>query len=174
VIHSPIAGDVRAARLVVADVPDKTTVQDVAAALREAGRAADFSEGGVEFGNHEIRAEGRGGWPKGIASLEDAPAVRWAALLAPPTSGDARRITLRLAPAKHAAYTLAADRQGISLQQWCEAALDGAAQARIGIDAAAPHQVISAASTTGKATGAERARARALAAAEAEADGAAQ
>ena len=150
-IHSPTAGDVRTARLVLADVPDKTSVADVAQALTEAGRSAEFSEGGVPFGNHEIKAEGRGGWPKGIAGLEDAPAVTWARLVTPPLASEGRRVTLRLSPAKHAAYTLAAERQGVSLQQWCELALDVAVN---GSASRAPG-------------GAERARARAAAAAEA-------
>ena len=42
-IHSPTAGDIRTARLVLADVPDKTAVADVAQALEAAGRSADFS-----------------------------------------------------------------------------------------------------------------------------------
>jgi HicB family len=125
-IHSPTAGDVRAARLVLEDVPDKTSVADVAQALEAAGRSADFSEGGVPFGNHEIRAEGRSGWPKGIAGLDGAPALTWARLVTPPTPSEGRRVTLRLSPAKHAAYSLAAERQGVSLQQWCESALDAA------------------------------------------------
>jgi hypothetical protein len=126
-IHSPIAGDVRTARLVLADVPDKTSVADVAEALTAAGRAAEFSEGGVLYGNHEIKAEGRSGWPKGIAEIESAPVLTWARLVQPPTPGEGRRVTLRLTPAEHATFTLAAQRAGVSLQTWCMDALTRAA-----------------------------------------------
>lgn len=126
-IHSPTAGDVRSARLVLADVPDKTSVAAVAEALTQAGRAGEFSEGGVPFGNHEIRAEGRAGWPKGIAGIDQAPSVTWARLVQPPTPAEGRRITLRLTPAEHDRFTLAAQRAGVSLQTWCMDALAAAA-----------------------------------------------
>lgn len=131
-IHSPTAGDIRTARLVLADVPDKTAVADVAQALEAAGRSADFSEGGVPFGNHEIKAEGRAGWPKGIAGIGGAPVITWAKLTTPPTPNEGRRITLRLAPAEHARYSLAAQRAGASLQQWCMDALEARASVAAG------------------------------------------
>lgn len=67
VINSP-AGAVRTARLVISDVPDKTPVTDVMQALTDAGRAGEFSEAGVPFGNHEIKIEGRRGWPVSAVS----------------------------------------------------------------------------------------------------------
>jgi hypothetical protein len=129
VISSPTAGDVRTARLVVSDVPDKTTVAQVAQALADAGREGEFSEGGVPFGNHELVAEGRSGWRKGLAGIADAEAaaIPWARLVTPPTRNDGRRITLRPTPAEHSRYSLAAQRAGVSLQQWCIDALEAAA-----------------------------------------------
>lgn len=128
VITSP-TGAVRTARLVIDDVPDKTTVHDVLAALEAAGKAAEFSEGGVPFGNHEIKGNTRG-WPFAIAGIEDAPRITWAKLTAPPSRADGRRVTLRLTDAEHARYTLAAQRSGLSLQEWMvEAAEAHAAEA---------------------------------------------
>jgi hypothetical protein len=141
VISSPTAGDVRTARLVVSDVPDKTTVAQVAQALADAGREGEFSEGGVPFGNHELVAEGRGGWRKGLAGIADAEAaaIPWARLVTPPTRNDGRRITLRPTPAEHSRYSLAAQRAGVSLQQWCIDALEAAASAAaVPAPAAAP------------------------------------
>lgn len=123
-IHSPTVGGIRTARLVIADVPDKTTVAEVAEALERKGRAAEFSEGGVQFGNHEIRAETRAGWPKGVAGIEGADMVTWAELTRVPMPNEGRRITLRLTPAEHARYSMAAQRAGQTLQAWCLAALD--------------------------------------------------
>ena len=128
-IHSPTAGDVRTARLVLADVPDKTSVAAVAEALTQAGRSGEFSEGGVPFGNHEIRAEGRAGWPKGIAGVEQAPSVTWARLTTPPLPSEGRRITLRLLPAEYDRIALKARREGLSIQAWCLAELLEAAAA---------------------------------------------
>lgn len=131
VIVSP-TGAVRTARLVIDDVPDKTTVHDVLAALEAAGKAAEFSEGGVPFGNHEIKGNTRG-WPFGIAGIEDAPRITWAKLTTPPTRADGRRITLRATEAEHARYSLAAQRSGLSLQEWMmEAAEAYAAEAPAG------------------------------------------
>jgi hypothetical protein len=126
-VRSPVAGDVRTARLVVADVPDRTTAAQLAQALTDAGRAGELSEGGIPFGNHEIITEGRAGWRKGVAGLADAPSVTWAMLTTPPVRSEGPRMTLRLTAAEHARFTMAAERVGDSLQSWAVAALVTAA-----------------------------------------------
>jgi hypothetical protein len=136
-IHSPTAGDIRSARLVLGDVPDKTTVAEVAQSLIEAGRAAEFSEAGVEFGNHEIIAEGRAGWRKGVEGLGDAPVLTWHRLITPPLASDGKRVTLRLTPAEHQRVSMAAERAGLSLQSWCMARLLPAAPVPAAVVAAA-------------------------------------
>src|ERR1039458_1893224 len=137
-IHSPTAGDIRTARLVIADVPDKPTVPALADALTSAGRAAEFSEGGVPFGNHEIVAEGLGGGRKGSADLDTAPALTCERLTTPPRSVDGRRIPLRLQPAEFARVSMAAERAGLSLQVWCMRRLLDSPAAKAAAPAAPP------------------------------------
>lgn len=127
VIHSP-AGAVRRARLVITDVPEHTKAAEVLEALEAAGRSADFTTDGVVFGNHELKAEGRRGWPAGIEGLAEADMVAWSRLITPPTKGDGRRITLRLTPAEYAAVAIAAQRAGTSLQEWSLTAMLEAAR----------------------------------------------
>lgn len=136
VIHSP-AGAVRRARLVIEDVPDKITIEQALEALTAAGKAADFSEDGVPFGNHEVKRDGVRGWPFGISGIDEAPAMTWEALTRPPTRGEGRRVTLRLADPEYSAIALAARRAGVSLQTWAvdallAAAADDSATARAG------------------------------------------
>jgi hypothetical protein len=142
VITSP-TGAVRTARLLVTDVPERTSPEQVLAALEAAGLAAEFSEAGVPFGNHEIKADGRRGWPYGISGVREAEAVKWAG---PPDKrpepaaiawadltrergrNEGRRVTLRLTDAEHARYSLAAGREGASLQEWFVRAADAQAE----------------------------------------------
>lgn len=124
VITSP-AGAVKAARLLITDVPSGTQLPDVLAALEAAGKSAEFSEAGVPFGNHEIKADTRG-WPWGIHDIDEAPRITWEKLTTPPSRGEGRRVTLRLTDAEHARYTLAAQRAGQSLQEWMVTAADAA------------------------------------------------
>lgn len=127
VISSP-GGAVRTARLVIDDVPDKTTKADVIEALTKHGDAARFSEAGIPFGNHEVLAEGRHGWPKGVGAIADAKLTTWADLTGAPLNGDMRRLTVRLSPADYAAIQLAAQREtGGNLQRWSERVLVAAA-----------------------------------------------
>jgi hypothetical protein len=126
VITSP-TGHYRTARLVVTDAPPKTTLEQVLEALERAGRAAEFSEAGVPFGNHEVRADGTRGWPYGITGIDTAPAITWADLTADQPKAAGKRITLRPTPAQHARYKLAAEREGVSLDTWMLRAADHAA-----------------------------------------------
>jgi hypothetical protein len=153
VITSP-AGAVRTARLLVTDVPERTSPEAVLAALEAAGLAGEFSEAGVPFGNHDVKADGRRGWPYGISGVHDAEAapwsgppakrpepaaITWADLTRERTRGEGRRVTLRLTDAEHARFTLAAQRAGASLQEWFMAAADQLAReqgARTGAPAA--------------------------------------
>lgn len=139
VINSP-AGAVRTARLIIDDVPDKTTKADVLDALTRNGDAARFSEAGIPFGNHEALAEGRAGWSKGVAGVADAERApigppststhtTWERLTVPsPDNPNVRRLTVRLTHAQYAAIQLAAQREaGGNLQRWSERVLIAAA-----------------------------------------------
>jgi hypothetical protein len=120
VINSP-AGAVRTARLVIDDVPDKTSRADVIEALTAHGDAARFSEAGIPFGNHDVLAEGRAGWPKGVAGIGEAEHTTWERLTVAAPRNEGRRLTVRLTNAEYAAITLAAQREaGGNLQKWCE------------------------------------------------------
>jgi hypothetical protein len=123
VITSP-TGKYRTARLRVTDAPPHTTLEQVLAALEADGRAAEFSEAGVPFGNHEVKADGTRGWPYGITGIAEAPAVTWADLTREKPRREGRRVTLRLTDAEHARYSLAAMREGMSLQSWFVEAAD--------------------------------------------------
>jgi hypothetical protein len=125
-ITSP-TGSYRTARLVVTDAPPKTTLEQVLAALEHAGKLAEFSEAGVPFGNHEVRADGTRGWPFGITGIDEAPSVTWADLTAERPRAAGKRITLRPSPEQHARYKLAAEREGVSLDTWMLRAADRAA-----------------------------------------------
>jgi hypothetical protein len=126
VINSP-AGAVRRARLVIEDVPDKITIDQAIEALTAAGKAAEFSEDGIPFGNHEIKRDGVRGWPFGISGIDEAPSISWERLTRTPTRGEGRRVTLRLTEPEYAAITLAAQREGVSLQAWALESLLAAA-----------------------------------------------
>jgi hypothetical protein len=126
VINSP-RGAVRTARLLITDVPDKTSLDQVLDALTSAGKAAEFSEAGVPFGNHEIKADHRG-WPFGISGIDEAASVTWERLTREPTRSEGRRATLRFTEAEFATVSLAAKRAGKSLQQFGLDAMIAAAE----------------------------------------------
>lgn len=126
VINSP-KGAVRTARLLITEVPEKTTIDNVLDALTSAGKAAEFSEAGVPFGNHEVKGDHRG-WPFHISGIDDAPSMTWEKLTRVPTRNDGRRATLRFTEAEFATVTLAAQRAGKSLQQWALDAMIAAAE----------------------------------------------
>lgn len=111
------------ARLVIANVPEQTDVGTVMVALECAGKATDFADGGMAWGNHEVRPDGQ--LPKGTTGLDDAPMIRWEEL----ATGKAtmRRITLRFEPADYDMVYRAARRLNTSLQAWCVDALRKAA-----------------------------------------------
>lgn len=113
----------RQARLVVSGVPEHTEVEAVMAALEEAGKATDFADGGMAWGNHDVRADRR--LPKGTVGVDDAPMIRWDELVASRTT--LRRITIRLEPTDYDAVHHAAQRTNTSIQAWCADALRKAA-----------------------------------------------
>lgn len=129
VITSP-AGSVRTARLSITDVPDGITTEKVIEALTSAGKAAEFSEAGIPFGNHEIKRDGQRGWPYGISGIDEAPATTWEQLTRKPTRNDGRRVTLRLTEGEYATISLAAQRDGDSLQTWAVDHLLAAAEVK--------------------------------------------
>lgn len=113
----------RQARLVVSGVPEHTEVDAVMVALAGAGKATDFADGGMAWGNHDVREEQR--LPGGTVGIEDAPMIRWDELVASRTT--LRRVTLRLEPSDYDAVHHAAQRTNTSIQAWCVDALRKAA-----------------------------------------------
>jgi hypothetical protein len=120
VIHAVKVGQRvhRQARLVVADVPEKTDVGSVMTTLETAGKATEFADAGIPWGNHEVKADDK--LPKGTAGVDTAPTVGWEQLTAPPPP---RRITLRLEPTLYDQVHQAARRADQSIQVWCVDAL---------------------------------------------------
>lgn len=108
-------------RLIVENVPEKTPTAEVVDALTKAGKAGEFSEGGVSWGNHAIKAETKTGWPKGTEGAESAPAINWNELVE--ITPEIRRMTLRLEAPDYEAVVLAAKRANKSLQTFAVDAL---------------------------------------------------
>lgn len=113
----------RTARLAVVDVPEKTGINTVAEALERAGRGSDFTEGGVAWGNHEIKSERS--LPKDTADTDAVPEVNWDELQA---TKEVRRVTLRLQPQEYDAIKRAAARAKLPIQQWCVTTLNAASK----------------------------------------------
>jgi hypothetical protein len=113
----------RQARLVVSGVPEHTDVGAVMMALEGAGKATDFADGGMAWGNHEVRVDRR--LPRGTVGVDDAPMIRWEELAASRVT--LRRITLRLEPVDYDMVYRAAQRTNTTLQAWCVDALRKAA-----------------------------------------------
>lgn len=123
VFHSIRAGQKthREAKLAVTDVPEKTSASAVMSVLEQAGKATDFSEAGVPWGNHEVRSDNK--LPEGTSGVEQAPTVSWEELQ---ETREVRRVTLRLDPQHYGQIKQAAVRDGMSIQAWCVAALENA------------------------------------------------
>lgn len=113
----------RQARLVITNVPEQTDVGSVMVALECAGKATEFADGGMAWGNHEVRPDRQ--LPKETAGVDDAPVIRWEDM--PAGRATLRRITLRLEPADYDMVYRAAQRMNTSLQAWCVDALRKAA-----------------------------------------------
>lgn len=126
VLHTVRVGakTIRNARLVVTDVPEKTSAAAVMNVLEEAGKAVDFADGGVTWGNHEVKSDKS--LPADTAGVDDAPRVSWVKLQ---DSREIKRITLRLPSQDYARIRQAAQRSGKSIQKWCEHTLAAAATA---------------------------------------------
>jgi hypothetical protein len=105
----------RTVRLVVANVPERTERDKVTEVLESAGRAVDFSEAGIAWGNHEIKDADH--LPAGTANLDAAPTVDWSSMV---DDREVRRITLRLPKELYAGIVLAAKRDNQRIQGWCE------------------------------------------------------
>jgi len=111
------------ARLVITGVPDGTRRTDVTAALEEAGLAHQYADGGVPWGNHDIRPDGRdGSWPRGTLVPGDAEHVTWDQLQSQ-AAGAVKRITLRVPLTLYSAVNTGAAAAGESIHAWCLAAL---------------------------------------------------
>lgn len=124
VFHAIRAGQKvhRTAKLIVTDVPEKTSANAVMAVLEQAGKSSEFSEAGVAWGNHELKTDKS--IPSGAIGVEEAPQVSYEDLQ---STREVRRITLRLQPQDYAHILHAAKRSGLSIQKWCEQQLVNAA-----------------------------------------------
>lgn len=124
VVHTVRVGQktVRTPKLVVTDVPEKTSSNAVAAALEQAGKAVEFSDAGIPWGNHEIKSDKA---LKDVEGIDDAPTLSWVKLQ---ETREVRRITLRLPAQDYARILQAAKRSNLSIQKWCEAALAASAE----------------------------------------------
>lgn len=126
VFHTIRAGTktVRTAKFVVTDVPDKTSATAVMNLLETAGKAVDFAEAGVPWGNHEVKSSKQ--LPTDATGVDEAPRASWDALQ---DTRDVKRVTLRFAPQDYAKFVQSAKRASLSLQKWCESRLLTAAKA---------------------------------------------
>jgi len=125
IFHSIRAGQKthRTAKLVVTDVPEKTSASAVQSVLEQAGKAPEFSEAGVPWGNHEIKSATSA--PKDATGIDEAPTVTWESLQ---STREVRRVTLRLAPQDYGHIAQAAARASQSMQTWCVNTLLNAAK----------------------------------------------
>jgi hypothetical protein len=108
----------RKVRLVVTGVPERTDRDKVIEVLEAAGRAADFSEAGIAWGNHDVKDADH--LPAGTTDLDSAPTVDWSSMI---DDREVRRITLRLDKELYAGVVLAASRANQRIQGWCEETL---------------------------------------------------
>lgn len=123
VVHTIRAGQktIRTPKLAVTGVPEKTSGTAVAAVLEQAGKAVEFSDAGIPWGNHEVKTDKS---LKDVEGIDDAPAVSWEQLQ---STREVRRVTLRLPAQDYSRILQAAKRSNMSIQKWCEAALTAAA-----------------------------------------------
>lgn len=126
VIHTVRVGQRvhRKVRLVINGVPERTDAGSMISVLEASGRAGEFSEAGVAWGNHEVRVAER--LPKGTVDLDAAPTVDWSSMVDQQT---VRRITLRLDAPIYDKVLLAAKWSSRSIQSWCVETLQTAALA---------------------------------------------
>lgn len=74
---APTATPCLTALLIIGDVPDGTTRDDVMAALEASGRAAAYTGNGKPFAGHDLRGETSLGWPSGLIIPDDVPTAAW-------------------------------------------------------------------------------------------------
>jgi hypothetical protein len=124
VFHAIRAGQKthRTAKLAVTDVPEKTSANAVMSVLETSGKAHQFSEAGVLWGNHEVKSATS--VPAGAEGVDEAPSVSWNELQ---NTREVRRVTLRLQPQDYGQIAHAAQRKGQSMQEWCVNTLVSAA-----------------------------------------------
>lgn len=125
VVHTVRVGQqtIRTPKLVVTDVPEKTSAQAIAGVLEAAGKAVAFSDAGIPWGNHEIKSSK----DKAVAdlTLDEVETASWEALQ---STREIRRVTLRLPAQTYAAVLQAAQRAGMSIQAWSEDVMTRAAE----------------------------------------------
>lgn len=116
------------ARLIIEEVPEGATEEEVKRAIVRAGRQP--SEFGVPWANHYLAREDQ--WPDEVVGAYrsgEAPTIAWDRLTA--EEREERKITLRVSPELHAALLAAAERRGLSLQTLCVEALERVASASV-------------------------------------------
>ncbi len=126
-ISVPGAGARLEARLIITGVPDGTSPAGVRAALDDAGLSADWSDGGIPWGNHDIKTTTRSGaWPRGTEISPDTPRATWDQIQAQAATG-IKRITLRVPLSLYGELANSAARirvpgqvkPGQAIQGWC-------------------------------------------------------
>lgn len=125
VFHTVRAGNQvkRTAKLAVTEVPEKTSAQAVMNVLEEAGRAMEFSEAGIPWGNHEVKSD------KNLPQNTDTTGVTEVTWEQLQSTREIRRITLRFDARDYTNISRAAQQANKSMQQWCaQTLLDAAAK----------------------------------------------
>jgi hypothetical protein len=118
-ITVPGAGTRLEARLIVTGAPDGTTTGELRGTLDDAGRSADWNDGGIPWGNHDIRHPNprTGAWPRGTLIPPDTPRVTWDQLQADSATA-IKRLGLRVPLSLYAAIVASATREHRPIQGW--------------------------------------------------------
>lgn len=112
-------GTTNRVKLIIDNVPEKTTHGEIAKILTEKGKASEFTEAGVPWANHSFKKESpKTGWGKGVTGAEEAPVIDWEALTT--AKVEIKRITLRFEMPLYNSAVDAAAREGLSIQKWFE------------------------------------------------------
>src|SRR5262249_7231212 len=118
-ITVPGTGTRLEARLLLTGVPDGTPIADIRNALDDAGASADWNDGGIPWGNHDIRHPTRAGnWPRGTQITPEVPRTTWDALQAQGATA-IKRIMTRVPLSLYAQLTASAAREHQAIQGWC-------------------------------------------------------
>lgn len=119
IIHTvrSFQGNHHTIRLIINNVPEKTNHVTIAELLTEKGKAGEFTEAGVPWGNHQFKNESaKTGFGKDVPNDGTAPEIEWDDLNN--SKPEIKRVTLRLEKPMYDAAVAAAARENLSLQGW--------------------------------------------------------